>query len=230
MALRDGLVAYYKFDEGAGNVADSTGNGKTLTNVSTMPFGTGKINNGITPDGTNRMVVLSGDNLGYTRGSQSMSWNFWVKASNWNSYIIQIRTSLATGMNTLIYGDGASHAKMYISGNEVTSSVLSTNTWYMFTIVKTGTTYEFFVNNVSQGTTSEGAQTSTVNCIAFGANSNDGTTVTGSPLNGGMDEAGVWSKSLTSDERIELYNAGSGIQLLRPTTKFRPGSLGSIMS
>ncbi len=44
--LLTGLAAYYKCDESSGNLADSTGNGHTLTNTNTGTFSAGKINNG----------------------------------------------------------------------------------------------------------------------------------------------------------------------------------------
>ena len=46
MSLTTNIVAYWKFDESSGNAMDSTGNGNTLTNVNTVTYSAGKINNG----------------------------------------------------------------------------------------------------------------------------------------------------------------------------------------
>jgi len=222
-SLLTNLSAYWKLDESSGAPQDSSGAGKHMTNVGTMPFGSAKINNGVLPDGTNRMVALQGDALGFTSSSQSMSWNFWVKASSWTTYVCQITTTAGAGLNTLVYGASGA-AKYYIGGNEITSSSLSTGVWYMFTLVKTGTTYEFFVNTTSQGTITNGSQTASSNtALALGCNTNDGgVTVTGSPMGStsGLDEAGVWSKALSSAEITALYNSGAGLSY--PFSSFTP--------
>ena len=45
MALNTNILASWKFDESSGNASDSSGNGKTLTNINTIAYVAGKVNN-----------------------------------------------------------------------------------------------------------------------------------------------------------------------------------------
>ena len=75
-------------------------------------------------------------------------------------------------------------------------------------IEKTGTSFELFINNVSQGTVSSGTYGLADNRLSFGA-PQDGF---GNRSNSQLDIWSTWTRVLGSTDRATLYNSGSGIQ------------------
>ncbi|TXG77192.1 LamG domain-containing protein [Candidatus Dojkabacteria bacterium] len=205
--LLTGILAYWKFDESSGNATDSSGNSETLTNIGTMTFVSGKINNGI-QSASGKNMQKTADNIGLSSGGD-YSWSFWVNFSAFTSgYVFRHRTASGANRDNLVYVSGSGEVRMYASGNEITDSGLSTSTWYHFVVTKTGTTFELFTNTVSQGTTTQGTSGAALNQISIGGDI-DGST---SLLTGVIDEFGVWDRALSSAEISELYNGGSGNQ------------------
>lgn len=206
MALTDNLLAYYKLDESSGNATDSSGNGNTLTNNGTVTYGTGKINNGAINGGTNTKYLAASSSISYASGTDR-TWNFWYNATGFTNYLLDNLDSVDGGKRLIMYGGGDSQIHMFANGNEVLSGVLSTSTWYMYTVTKSGTTYELFVNGTSKGTTVVGALSYTGDFFIL---LNGGPTG-GAGANGTIDETGVWSRVLTGTEITDLYAGGSGL-------------------
>src|SRR5689334_12754513 len=70
-----GLVAYWNFDEGAGaTVADSSGNGYTLSLVNGPAWITGKLNGGLSFNGLNQYGVVPSINLSGTAAASVSVW------------------------------------------------------------------------------------------------------------------------------------------------------------
>ncbi|MFC1600634.1 LamG domain-containing protein [Patescibacteria group bacterium] len=72
--LSDGLVGYWKMDEGSGNISDTSGNDVTGTNTGAAWTG-GKFGNGLDFDTNTDYVSLSTNNMSPTTGTVS----FWYK-------------------------------------------------------------------------------------------------------------------------------------------------------
>lgn len=104
----------------------------------------------------------------------------------------------------------------------------TTGTWYHIAVVYTASagSATFYVNGSQQGTTQTGLPTSiTNNSIQFtlgSASSNAGAFST--HYDGLIDQACIWSRTLSSAEISTLYNAGAGIpyQSATPTTVTPP--------
>lgn len=203
--ILNNINAYYKLDESSGNASDSIG-GNTLTNNGTVTYGTGKINNGAINNATNTKYLAAASSISYSSGT-NRTWNFWYNATAFTGYLLDNLNSAGGGLRMIAYGGGDSQIHMFANGNEVLSGTLSTSTWYMVTITKTGTTYELFINGTSKGTTAVGALSYTGD---YFVGLNSGPTGGGGG-NGTIDEIGVWSRVLTSGEISSLYNSGSGL-------------------
>jgi hypothetical protein len=82
MALTDNLVSYWKLDESSGNAADSVGS-NTGTNVGSIAYSAGKINNGATMGSSKRFDCgVTGINI---TGKQAFTFAMWAKVSSYTS-------------------------------------------------------------------------------------------------------------------------------------------------
>lgn len=81
MAILDNIIWAWKLDESSGNAADSSWNSKTWTNVNTVTFTTGLINNCAVFNGSNQKFDLP-DNLGFT-SAWDFSYSAWLWPDSW---------------------------------------------------------------------------------------------------------------------------------------------------
>jgi hypothetical protein len=227
MALIDNLVSYYKLDESSGNASDSVGD-NTLTNVGTLTYNTGKINNGaVCASGK----YLSSPNTDFSFGTgTAFSISFWFKTSSVsaNQFILSNEqetpfTGYVFFINESVDQFEANFINNFSSSRlnfRATTTTITTDTWYHVTLTYDGTAntnnaagFKVFINNTEQ-TLSVVTNTLTTNNFAstatmyFGARRYD----TAQYLSGTLDEIGIWSGALSSDEVTELYNSGNGKQ------------------
>lgn len=205
MALSTNLVAYYKLDESSGNATDSSGNGKTLTNTGTITYATGKINNGATNNGTGTKR-LNGTMTGLTSSSNN-TWSLWYKPSGHTGYIIDQNPD-SGNCRLIIYNDGDG-ARLFANGNEVDGGAMTLGTWYFIVATKSNTSWELFVNGTSKGTTTTGGLSYPNDSTFSILNAKEAG---GAPMNGTIDEVGVWDRVLNLTEIRQLYNNGTGQQ------------------
>ena len=228
MAIETSIVAYWKLDESSGNASDEV-NSNTLTNVNTATFNTGKINNGAYLASASDQYFTVADNAALSMGNIDFSIAFWVYLTDANSYdLIMSKATSGTGSDREYWFDtGETRTPRFMisdgSSEKVVTSgtTLSTATWYY--IVgwhdATANTVNIQVNN------------GTVDSIAHTTGGIDGSgpfnlgnyanQTGGGTLNGRLDEVGIWKKVLTSDERTDLYNSGSGLQYPFTTTSIK---------
>lgn len=221
--LTTALNVYLKLDETSGNASDSSGNSNTLTNVGTVTYSSAKINNGANFTTTPNQNLSVSNALGFLGGG-IRTWSCWVKVSSFAStgYILDnVTTSAGTGSANrrfILYSENDSKIHMFANGNEVLTSTLTTGTWYHLIVTQNGTTWELFLNGVSQGTTTIGSLTYSVDKFYIGE-----SYAGGSGGKCSVDEVGIWLRVLSSTERTDLYNSGSGRQY--PFTTATPLSL-----
>jgi hypothetical protein len=191
-------LAYWKLDESSGNAADATGNGKTLVNTG-LSYVTGKINNGIgAATGSNNLKITDAISL---TSAGDHSWNFWFKTPSWTGGFVVDNNEATNGTRVLFRQNTGGKIGLYVTGNELLSSALSTNTLYMVTGEKSGSTFELFINNVSQGTVSNGSSTNFSNSLWV----NNADPSGGAPSNSVVDELGIWNSVLGATNRGILY-------------------------
>jgi len=226
------IRGYWKLDESSGNAADSYGS-STLTNANSTPYVSGKINNGADFELSSSQYLYCADSVDLSiTGDISMS--AWIKPESAPGSGIEyaiIGKNLSSG-NQLSYvfgyfnNGGTLRLQLFLdqTGNATTYETLSKNvdlgtgtfkyvavTWTASTKVAT-----FYVDGSSIGTHTGSVVSSIFNGTGnfnIGKNGGDGTAY----FDGMIDEAGIWTRALTSTEITSLYNGGSGKSYPFPT-------------
>lgn len=213
MSLTANVQAFYNLDESSGNAADATSNGRTLTNTGTTPYSAALINNGPVFNRTdNKRLGKTSDNFGFN-WSNDYSWSIWCKpTTNTNGYIFDHWTTTGANRRVILAGAASNIYELYCggfsAGNIIATTALTTGVWYNFIIVKTGSSWEMFQDNVSRGTATSGTASYIDNAVSIGA----GVDSFGANMNGQFDMFGLWSEAINSTDRSTLYNAGAGAQ------------------
>jgi hypothetical protein len=218
VALADNLTAYWSCDEASGNLLDSHG-GNDLTDNNTVGSGTGKVSGGRDFEADSSEYFSIADNADLSTGDIDFTLQAWVQLESKGSVRVIVGKWPAVGNfeYLLYYDSGADRFTAVVSsnGSNVISVVAnnlgspSTGTWYLIHF------WHDSVNNLIGISANAGAADTT----AHSGGVRDGN----GPLNVGrnddgdthfwdglIDEIGFWKRVLTSDERTELYNGGSG--------------------
>ncbi|MCK5017430.1 MAG: LamG domain-containing protein [Candidatus Peribacteraceae bacterium] len=217
--LLDNLVAYWKLDEASGTVYDETTNDYDGTPINSPTQGvTGIVNDAVSFEvddsewidfgtsfwdpGTSDFTVSAWFNVADSNLSQGVTGN-WGTDPFW-----YIRTASGDVLVSVDYG--ATTVESKINGREITN-----NTWHLIilTLDRDGNQI-LYVDNVLKDTDDISAQSAVnianANTHAIGGVGNN-TGFGADNLNDGIiDQVCVWSRVITSDERAELYNSGSG--------------------
>jgi hypothetical protein len=198
--LTNGLVSYWKFDEGTGVIASDSHSNNDWNMSATLWTASGKIN-----------ASLEGTSTTGRRGRRSkinnvQTLNFWIRPTSVNNgYLF----SVDNGEKGAMFFNSNSH--FIIKTNNVatfktTNIEFSVNTWYMVTIVIDGVNSKIYKNGQVVDVTitgtpdvmwgsSSGANIGIMNYIV-----NDNI-----PYEGKLDELGMWSRALNSTEIEHLF-------------------------
>lgn len=206
------------------NFNDSIG-GQTGTSPSgcAPAFTTGKLGQAFSFDGVNDYVSLPPAALSLTgdftislwvnptqlRNGQYILTNYTLRSSDNVRFGWQISTGNGSNI-TFTWADNSVH-------QSVTAAVpLFAGVWQLITVVRTTATTKIYVNGTISG--------ETTNTVSIGYNPNtkvslgaytyitwsDNTTTTRDYFFGLIDDLGVWTRALTSNEVIGLYENGNG--------------------
>ncbi len=217
MALIDNLVSYWKMDEVSGNRADSHGS-NTLTDVNTVGSTTGIINNGADFIAANtERLTRSAQTWGISNASSVSLWAFTDNLAA-NPRVVQFGTGGANTSSITILFQNVSTGFFYV---DLRSSSGSTGKIYKFLPASVsslrhyvytwdGTDFILYENGsaVTPTKDSDGALSMTDSSRALAIGS---TTAGTAPLDGTVDEVGLWSRALSASEVSELYNGGAGL-------------------
>ena len=212
MSLTTNLTAYYKLD---GNSTDSVGaiNGSD-TDV-TYSVANGKIIQGAGFNGTTSQVSL-GDNFDQ---SSDFSVSAWVKTTqSADEYGIFTKGGLAGGNYQwgLMQSTTNLWWQLWEQGGSnylglITSATINDGNWHHVagTYNNGTTTMIAYIDGVNAGSNNTPSGTWYTNgaSVAMIGNREDGKF-----FNGSIDEVGLWSRTLTPTEILQLYNNGSGLQ------------------
>ena len=248
-ALIDNLVSFWGMDEtSAGGSAvtrmDSTASNNDLTDVNTVPSGSGLVNNGAD------LERSSSEHLSITDGSQTglditgdLSIVLWVKFESFDTtesqnydplvskfiasggqraYLFRV-TGTGSNLNFMKSRDGSNSAGE-LENTQVSWSP-STGVFYHVAMSYNNSTktVKFFVNGSQIGTDQTFTNADIFNSTAplyIGRQESDGVY-----LDGIIDEVGIWNRALSGAEIAEIYNSGSG--LAYPFTLPTPPLIGS---
>jgi len=210
----NGLVGYWKFDEGAGVKAiDYSGNNNTGA-ITGATWTSGKLGKGLSFNGVNDYIDAG--TFDPSTGNLTVSaWVYWKGGnSDWQQIITKRDNWSASGMRWQ-FGI-TSPSSPWPLGFDTYSlptinfgiGLLGTNQWIHVVAVKSGTTVTLYQNGAISGTPETGFSfdSGTTAHVVIGAES---ITSTGETFNGLIDDVRVYNRALTQSEITTLYQAGA---------------------
>lgn len=208
MALADNIISYWKLN---GNATDELGvNNGTANNITWVA---GKLGDCADFAGTGTSDIQLSTTSSLTN---NLTFSFWYYHTSTARQGLYCKTD-GLGNNTSSWVIEVNVNKIYYSlytGSSayscVSTTTLSTSTWYFITCTYDNATMRLYINGTQEATNSSGG--------AFNINNITKTTVLGQfgsytflPCFGYLDEVGSWSRALTSGEVTSLYNGGIGL-------------------
>jgi len=205
----DGLVGYWKLDEGSGSFADSSGNGNAGTQSGGVTYGqTGKAGKAVSFDGSNDYIDT---NSVFSNALSTFTYSLWVKpGASQNSYA-------GVFGNHKVGNDGATFRQASTALNEyhlvigdglvwytiTPNASLTANTWSFVTIVKSSSEVIMYVNGVEEASKNmETDESPSSQNLYIARNAADGVY-----WKGAVDEFRIYNRALSVAEISAIYNA-----------------------
>ena len=218
MALTDSLKAHYKLDETSGSRADSHGSA-TLTDFNTTGYNTGVLGNDADPSAASNEYLNRLAETAFNIGAND-DWTVagWFKADNinnsWAPLFVLSNTGATVSMS--LWRTSSPIFRFYYSdpsnaSANVSSASLASGTWYFVVMWHDAAaeTINLQINNGTPTTTSgltNNTTTSTDGEVWIGW---DGAY--GSKPDMEADSVSIWNRTLTTQEKTDLYNGGAGL-------------------
>lgn len=226
MSTLDNLIAYWRMDEASGTRYDSVGS-MDLTQDGSVGVGsdTGKLGTRCATLGTTPVGMYVAGTVPSDFSGNQLTLAGWYRLSSvWgyatNHRIAYIETTNGSTYHTLgstyrtlsikiEYGTQQIIAETYDEdSNHVhhnsSFGTLSVGTWYHIVATWNATTVTLYVNNVGESDSNHISMGEhlTINNVRFGRSSSDHSF--------SVDDWGVWDEIISSTDRSDLYNSGSG--------------------
>lgn len=212
------ILGFYRLnDNGSGGLSllDSSGKANTLTNINGVQLGAGIINGGASFSSGKYLRALPVNSF---KTNEEYTISLWVNISSFkNNYCLVGGNGVSAPYGSLaIYGDssGTLHLNNGAGVDVQIANFFELNTWTHcaflrrfnndFWIYKNGTLLEIKAS-VLQGYLYNWTE------LYFG--SFPGRSSEDYQFLGRMDAIGIWSKWLSQEKIIQLYNAGAGLEL-----------------
>jgi hypothetical protein len=213
------LISYWELEEASGTRVDSHGS-NDLTDTNTVTQATGKVGNAAQFTRANSETLVKTGPSGLPSGAEAAitvtSWLYFdsigapsaypwsiVKSDGSAARFYLARDDTTNKLILTVMWDGSTYA-------QVTSTpAVTTGTWYFVVAWYDPTANKAYLQ-INNGTPDEVAFSSGLNTGAVDLYLGSYRNVTGF-LDGRIDEVGIWSRVLASDERTSLYNGGAGI-------------------
>ena len=204
MSLLDGLRAYYKFEETSGDLID-VHNDWDGTLIGGVTQGvTGKIGNAYHLDGVDDYIEIDKDVLPV--GTDDFTISLWIYMDDADYHSFFTKQTSSNGMFWLGRRTDGDVILWFNDSLVIEVETISNiQTWEHYVLVKDGNTFKLYKdgNLIGTGTHSGGLE--------------DAPVWLGRPLLGGgwtegkLDEYGIWTRALTEEEILQLYNNGDGL-------------------
>lgn len=213
MSLLTNLISYYKCDENTGTtVGDSAGSNTGTTNGLSPWTSSGKINSGLSFNGSTNYVSVANDASLQITGAFTIQ--AWVNPTNLLSYGgILAKYTDDTHMEFQVRIEQTSGLARCFIGGDNTSSVTAVSTGVftqiVFTHASSGGNLLCYLNGSLDATgLSKSGGVATTAPLIIGNRSAGGFD----PFLGVIDEPAIWSRALSPTEVSQLYNGGAGLQ------------------
>jgi len=207
MSVTNGLVAWYKFDEGSGTTAnDSSGQGNHGTLTNGPSWVSGVLGSALHFGGTNDAVVVPDSNSLDLTNVTIAAW-MWVEDNTPSVYIGLASKGGGWGYNGYqlmmnIYGG----TRWEVDGVGMYGNVLATGRWQHVASTWDGTTKRVYLDGVLD--TSETGGSLTANSLPLGIG-RILTPVTEESLVGSLDDVRIYNRALSADEIRDLQQLGA---------------------
>jgi hypothetical protein len=211
--IRDGMLDYWKLDEGSGTTtADSVGtNPGTLLNF-TSGWVTGKSGKALSFDGVNDYVRLDSTKLILTNNFTVSAWVYPRNAAGYGSFFSACSTYLNSGFRFFVAGNSLQFQGRTTAGwksSTLAEGALANNSWYHIVIVYDKSTIKAYVNGVFQGSEDWGG-----NLVMNPLYPSKIGTEGGYYFNGSIDDVIIYKRTLGTDEILTLFqNPGQVLSL-----------------
>ncbi len=223
MSLASNTAAYWKLDESSGDATDATGNGYTLTNNNTSTYVAGKINNGISGNGTNQCLTRDGNTPGgitYSQFGTAWSMSCWVKPNSSSADLIFLGMQVQSGSSQrrnlyLVCDANVMKVKVFdgSSNTYTTGQTISNGTFYFVALTYDGTDIKVYLDNSLVLTQAKSFSfQGDAQAGGFGILCERQNNGSFNHFNGVVDEVGTYNVALSASEVSQLYNGGVGIQ------------------
>jgi hypothetical protein len=207
----NGLVGYWKFDEGSGTTAtDSSGNNNTGTLLNGPIWTTGKVGSALSFDGMDDYVNCG--NVNFAGGDYSIEG--WFKTTGTSDHDILAATDPASNNShgILIEIDSANHKLRFLhrspsgtsGGQELYSlNVVNDGEWHHFVAIKSSSTMYLYLDGVLQQSTTPSGTLPALDIVLGRL----GKTLNQRYFNGLIDEVAIYNRALSTSEISVIYNA-----------------------
>lgn len=204
--LDSGLAGYWKMDDGSGtNATDSSTNGNTGTLANGPTWTTGQIGSAVDFDGTDDYMSATLDGTTLTQLSVSFWMNCDLIGSTQNG-IFQWANSLSSNYPfvAVFKTQGQDSVRIYLDGDYRQNNIAITNgTWTHITLtLNTANLWSFYKDGSFVGTYQDDS-THTYQSNAATLYFANGAAP--SYFDGKLDEARIYTRTLSADEVAELY-------------------------
>ena len=223
MAITDSLIAWWTLNEKSGTRIDWHG-GNNLTDNNTVLFGGGKRSNAADFEADNSECLWIADNADLSFGNEDFTVAAWVKleVKAGNMAIISKYDTPDNLREYQLYYDGTADRFRWLvspAGSGAGAESILANTlgapangiWYFIVAWHdaTANAIKIQVNNgvADSETANDGCNDNTSRFVIGASGAAGGFS---NYFDGLIDEAAVWGRVLTADEKTELYNAGAG--------------------
>jgi hypothetical protein len=204
-ALSDNLAVFWSLEsDGSDDVGSSD-----LTAQGSPSHAAGKVGNGVDLVSASSQYYTRADFIDWT-GDYTIA--LWAKFDSTAGIRALFGTDNSIGTVLLYYNNGSGEDDLILRSSFFDTVAytggISTGTWYHIVAWRDDT-------NDQSGIAINAGTPDTASATAGDLDANDaiqiGATNTGSFFDGIIDEVGVWTRVLTSQERTDLYNGGSGL-------------------
>jgi prepilin-type N-terminal cleavage/methylation domain-containing protein len=203
----NGLVGYWKFDEGSGIVAkDSSGYGNDGVLISSPSWVSGKILNGLSFPGIAKVSVPTLKES----TPRVFSASFWAKQLGYSWQFFMSTEHWYTGKGWLIGSEGGNSWGLYRagSGSQVTSyDMWGDGGWHHVVATHDGTSVYLYGDGILLAGGTLALSTSTLDLVFGSRHSNDGVGYVDEGFSGAIDDVRLYNRVISLAEIKSLYNA-----------------------